>query len=174
MNKVFLVGRLTRDPELRYSANNMPIMRCSIAVNRTMPNQNGEREADFINILAFNNRAETMKKYLSKGSQIAIAGQIRTGSYDAQDGTKRYTTDVLVDEFQFLDSKSSRDVDGGFNQFANPSPAPAPTSAPSTPSSDITPYDFADTPVTSSDTTESDPFKDFGDSIEINDSDLPF
>ncbi len=175
MNKVFLVGRLARDPDLRYSANNTPIMRCAIAVSRTMPNQNGEREADFINILAFNNRAETMKKYLSKGSQIAISGQIRTGSYDAQDGTKRYTTEVLIDEFQFLDSKGARDADGGYNQFAGQTPAQAPVNtSPSTSSSDITPYDFADTSVASNDTTESDPFKDFGDSIEINDSDLPF
>ena len=125
MNKVFLVGRLARDPDLRYSASNTPVMRCAIAVSRSMPNQNGERETDFINILAFNNRAETMKKYLSKGSQIAISGQIRTGSYDAQDGTKRYTTDVLVDEFQFLDSKGSRDVDGGFAQYENQAPTPS-------------------------------------------------
>ena len=173
MNKVFLVGRLARDPDLRYSASNTPVMRCAIAVSRSMPNQNGERETDFINILAFNNRAEVMKKYLSKGSQIAISGQIRTGSYDAQDGTKRYTTDVLVDEFQFLDSKGSRDVDGGFTQYDNQAPAPS-TQATPTASSDITPYDFADTSVSSTDTTESDPFKDFGDSIEINDSDLPF
>ena len=174
MNKVFLVGRLTRDPELRYSANNTAIMRCSIAVNRQMPNQNGEREADFINILAFSNRAETMKKYLSKGSQIAIAGQIRTGSYDAQDGTKRYTTDVLVDEFQFLDSKGARDTDGGFTQYESQTSAPT-IPVTNTQSSDITPYDFADTTTQSSNsTTDTDPFKDFGDSIEINDSDLPF
>ena len=168
MNKVFLVGRLTRDPELRYGANNMAVMRSSLAVDRQFANQNGEREADFINLVAFGNRAETMKKYLVKGSQIAVAGRIQTGSYDAQDGTKRYTTDVVIDEFQFLDSKASRGVDdGGFNN--------APSSNQSTePTSEVTPYDFADTNPT---VEESNPFKDFGDKIEIdtdNDNDLPF
>ena len=168
MNKVFLVGRLTRDPELRYGANNMAVMRSSLAVDRQFANQNGEREADFINLVAFGNRAETMKKYLVKGSQIAVAGRIQTGSYDAQDGTKRYTTDVVIDEFQFLDSKASRGVDdGGFNN--------APSSNQSTePASEVTPYDFADTNPT---VEESNPFKDFGDKIEIdtdNDNDLPF
>ena len=168
MNKVFLVGRLTRDPELRYGANNMAVMRSSLAVDRQFANQNGEREADFINLVAFGNRAETMKKYLVKGSQIAVAGRIQTGSYDAQDGTKRYTTDVVIDEFQFLDSKASRGVDdGGFNN--------APSSNQSTePTSEVTPYDFADSTPT---VEESNPFKDFGDKIEIdtdNDNDLPF
>ena len=73
MNKVFLVGRLTRDPDLRYGASNNAVMRTSIAVDRQFTNQNGEREADFINIVAFGNRAETMKKYLTKGSQIAVS-----------------------------------------------------------------------------------------------------
>ena len=166
MNKVFLVGRLTRDPELRYSASNTAVMRCAIAVDRQGPTQNGERQTDFINILAFGNRAETMKKYLNKGSQIAIAGQIRTGSYDAQDGTKRYTTDVLVDEFQFLDSKSSRGVEGEVSTSSSESAS----------NSDITPYDFADTASAPGIDApeESDPFKDFGDKIEIDDNDLPF
>ena len=160
MNKVFLVGRLARDPDLRYSSNNTPVMRCAIAVNRSMPNQNGEREADFINILAFNNRAETMKKYLVKGSQIAVSGRIQTGSYDAQDGSKRYTTDVVVEEFQFLDSKGSRtQTEDTVSQ------------TPSSSNAEVTPYDFGDTPSANE---ESDPFKDFGDKIEIDDGDLPF
>ena len=171
MNKVFLVGRLTRDPELRYGANNMAVMRSSLAVDRQFANQNGEREADFINIVAFSNRAETMKKYLVKGSQIAVAGRIQTGSYDAQDGTKRYTTDVVVEEFQFLDSKASRGVDDG----GSASSSFAPQTQHSQGGSEVTPYDFADT---SSKEEESNPFKDFGDKIEIDtdgsDDDLPF
>jgi len=156
MNKVFLVGRLTRDPDLRYGASNNAVMRSSIAVDRQFTNQNGEREADFINIVAFGNRAETMKKYLTKGSQIAISGRIQTGSYDGQDGKRVYTTDVVIDEFQFLDSKGSRQ------------------DTVETPSNDsnLTPYDFNDSSSNSSD--EVDPFKDFGDKIEIDDSDLPF
>ena len=161
MNKVFLVGRLTRDPELRYGANNNAVMRTAIAVDRTFANQNGEREADFINITAFGNRAETMKKYLTKGSQIAVSGRIQTGSYDDKDGKKVYTTDVIIDEFQFLDSRSSRNGDsneGSSNE------------------SSVTPYDFSNDNSSSSNNAESDvdPFKDFGDKIEIDDSDLPF
>ena len=158
MNKVFLVGRLTRDFDLRYGANNTAVARTSIAVDRQFSNQNGEREADFINIVAFGNRAETMKKYLTKGSQIAISGRIQTGSYDASDGRKVYTTDVVIDEFQFLDSRASRQMEStGTNVNSN---------------NDVTPYDFAtESPSTN---VETDPFKDFGDKIEIDDSDLPF
>ena len=157
MNKVFLVGRLTRDFDLRYGANNTAVARTSIAVDRQFSNQNGEREADFINIVAFGNRAETMKKYLTKGSQIAISGRIQTGSYDASDGRKVYTTDIVIEEFQFLDSRANRQESTDTNVNSN---------------NDVTPYDFAsESPSTN---VESDPFKDFGDKIEIDDSDLPF
>ena len=165
MNKVFLVGRLTRDPDLRYGASNNAVMRSSLAVDRQFTNQNGEREADFINIVAFGNRAETMKKYLTKGSQIAVSGRIQTGSYDGQDGKRVYTTDVVVEEFQFLDSKGSRQTEGSATSSSNFG------SQASDSASSLTPYDFSDT-TNSSD--ESDPFKDFGDKIEIDDSDLPF
>lgn len=158
MNKVFLVGRLTRDFDLRYGANNTAVARTSIAVDRQFSSQNGEREADFINIVAFGNRAETMKKYLTKGSQIAISGRIQTGSYDASDGRKVYTTDIVIEEFQFLDSKGSRQVENN-NTNVNST-------------NDVTPYDFAT--ESPSNNTETDPFKDFGDKIEIDDSDLPF
>ena len=158
MNKVFLVGRLTRDFDLRYGANNTAVARTSIAIDRQFSNQNGEREADFINIVAFGNRAETMKKYLTKGSQIAISGRIQTGSYDASDGRKVYTTDVVIDEFQFLDSKASRQMESTETNVNS--------------NNDVTPYDFAtESPSTN---VETDPFKDFGDKIEIDDSDLPF
>lgn len=158
MNKVFLVGRLTRDFDLRYGANNTAVARTSIAVDRQFSNQNGEREADFINVVAFGNRAETMKKYLTKGSQIAISGRIQTGSYDASDGRKVYTTDIVIEEFQFLDSKGSRQVENN-NTNVNST-------------NDVTPYDFSN--ESPSNNTETDPFKDFGDKIEIDDSDLPF
>ena len=153
MNKVFLIGRLTRDPELRYTSSNLANMRCSIAVDRTYQREGEERGTDFINIVAFGNRAETMKKYLTKGSQIAVDGRIQTGSYDGQDGKKVYTTDVIVENFQFLDSKGSR-------------PASDEDS-----SSDVTPYDFSNGDATSS---SDDPFADFGAKIEVSDSELPF
>ena len=153
MNKVFLVGRLTRDPELRYTSSNLANMRCSIAVDRQYVRDGEERGTDFINIVAFGNRAETMKKYLTKGSQIAVDGRIQTGSYDGQDGKKVYTTDVIVENFQFLDTKGSRPVSDEDS------------------SSDVTPYDFSNGDATSS---SDDPFADFGAKIEVSDSELPF
>ena len=87
MNKVFLIGRLTKDPELRYTSSNIPVARFTIAVNRTFANQSGEREADFINIVVWRKQAENVKNYIHQGSQVAIDGRIQTGSYDAQDGT---------------------------------------------------------------------------------------
>ena len=107
------------------------------------------------NIVAFGNRAETMKKYLTKGSQIAVSGRIQTGSYDGADGKRVYTTDVVIDEFQFLDSRGS----GNTNSQAT-----------SNNTGDVTPYDFS----AENNEVETDPFKDFGDKIEIDDSDLPF
>ncbi|MBQ8892462.1 MAG: single-stranded DNA-binding protein [Bacilli bacterium] len=164
MNKVFLIGRLTRDPDLRYGSSNNAIMRASLAVDRTFTNQSGEREADFVSIVAFGNRAETMKKYLTKGSQIAVSGRIQTGSYDDKDGKRVYTTDVVIDEFQFLDSRNSRQGD---------MPSQPADSSNSSPESGLTPYDFSET-MDSSNNDDIDPFKDFGDKVEIDDSDLPF
>ena len=155
MNKVFLVGRLTRDPELRYTSSNLANMRCSIAVDRTYQREGEERGTDFINIVAFGNRAETMKKYLTKGSQIAVDGRIQTGSYDGQDGKKVYTTDVIVENFQFLDSKGSRPVSDDSD-------------------SSLTPSDFPDFEGDSSSNNSDDPFADFGAKIEVSDSELPF
>ena len=153
MNKVFLVGRLARDPELRYTSSNLATMRCAIAVDRQFARDGEERGADFINIVAFSNRAETMSKYLTKGSQIAIDGRIQTGSYDGADGKKVYTTDVVVENFQFLDSKGSRNVD---------------IDSSSTPQNN----DFSNSNEETGDS--SDPFADFGAKIEVSDSELPF
>ena len=152
MNKVFLVGRLARDPELRYTSSNLATMRCAIAVDRQFVREGEERGADFINIVAFGNRAETMGKYLTKGSQIAIDGRIQTGSFDGADGKKVYTTDVIVENFQFLDSKGSRNVE-------------------TSDSSEPTTSDFSSDDDT---TSSSDPFADFGAKIEVSDSELPF
>ena len=161
MNKVFLVGRLTRDPELRYTASNLATVRTAIAVDRQFVRDGEERGADFINIVAFGQRAETMKKYLTKGSQIAVDGRIQTGSYDGQDGKKVYTTDVIIDNFQFLDTKASRNLDNAFES--------------NTGSSDnTTPYNFPSEDNGSSGSDGQDPFADFGAKIEVGDSELPF
>jgi len=117
MNKVFLIGRLTRDPELRYTGSNIAVATFSIAVNRPFANQAGEREADFINIVVWRRQAENIKNYLTQGSQVAIDGRIQTRSYDGEDGKKRYVTEVVADNVQFLDSKN-RSENGG-NNFNN-------------------------------------------------------
>ena len=107
MNKVFLIGRLTRDPELRYTGSNIPVATFSIAVNRNYSNQQGEREADFINIVVWRKQAENVKNYLTQGSQVAIDGRIQTRSYDDNNGQKRYVTEVVADNVEFLGSKNS-------------------------------------------------------------------
>ena len=105
MNKVFEIGRLVKDPELRYTVNNVAVCRFTLAVNR--PKQKDkEQEADFISCVAYNKLAENITKYQTKGKLLAIVGRIQTGSYDAQDGSKRYTTDVVVNEAQFLTAKT--------------------------------------------------------------------
>jgi len=125
INRVVLVGRLTRDPELRYTTNNYANLRFTVAVNRQFTNQNGERQADFISCVAWRSQAENMARFLKKGSLIGVEGRIETGSYQAQDGQMRYTTDVIADSVQFLEPRNSQGVGaqpgfGGndnFNQF---------------------------------------------------------
>lgn len=115
MNKVILIGRLTKDPELRFTAGSgMAVSRFTVAVNR----QFKKDETDFINCVAFGKTAETISQYLTKGRQIAVIGSIRTGSYDAQDGTKRYTTDVAVESFEFVGSNGQANNQGSNNADA--------------------------------------------------------
>ena len=158
MNKVFLIGRLTRDPELRYTGSNIPVATFSLAVNRNFTSQSGEREADFINIVVWRKQAENIKNYLTQGSQVAIDGRIQTRTYDGEDGKKRYITEVVADNVEFLGSKGAGNATSsstGGNSF-----------------NDITPSDFSDSMPTTS--VKNDPFSDFGSSIEINDDELPF
>ncbi|MDD4028011.1 MAG: single-stranded DNA-binding protein [Bacilli bacterium] len=117
MNKVFLIGRLTKDPDLRYTSNNIPAASFSIAVNRTFTNQNGVREADFINIVAWRKQAENIKKYISKGSLVAVDGRIQTRNYDDKDGKKVYVTEVVADSVQFLESKGNRMESNGVDEI---------------------------------------------------------
>ena len=107
MNKVILMGRLTRDPEVRYSQGEQPlaIARYSIAVDRRGRNSADGATADFINCVAFGKQGEFAEKYLHKGTKIAIIGRIQTGSYTNKDGVKVYTTDVVVEEHEFAESK---------------------------------------------------------------------
>lgn len=99
MNKVILIGRLTKDPELRYAAGSgTAVCRFTLAVAR----QFKKDETDFINCIAFNKPGEAIAQHLTKGRQLAVVGNIRTGSYDAQDGIKRYTTDVVIESSEFI------------------------------------------------------------------------
>ena len=125
MNKVILMGRLTRDPEVRYSQgeSSLAIARYSLAVDRRFNrnNQDGQT-ADFINCVAFGKSGEFAEKYLKKGTKIAVTGRIQTGSYTNKDGQKVYTTEVVVEDQEFAESKNAQ---GGSNGFSGGSQAPA-------------------------------------------------
>jgi single-strand DNA-binding protein len=165
MNKVILIGRLTRDPEMRTTSSGIANTRFSLAVNRQYQDQNGERGVDYLNCVVWRKQAENVAKYCTKGSQVAVEGRIQTGSYDAQDGTKRYTTDIVCDNVTFLGSKNSEsgnnneynnynnyNSNNGYNNYSNQEMNE------NVPTSDIS----------------EDPFKDFGDEIALSDDDLPF
>ena len=109
MNKAFLIGNLTRDPELRQIANGANVCNFSIAVNRKYTSADGSRQTDFFNIIAWRALAENCAKFLKKGSKVGVVGEIQTRSYEAQDGSKRYVTEINADEVEFL---SPRNADG--------------------------------------------------------------
>ncbi|MGN0472253.1 MAG: single-stranded DNA-binding protein [Lachnospiraceae bacterium] len=116
MNKVILMGRLTRDPEVRYSSgdNSTAIARYSLAVDRRFSRNNEENNTDFINIVAFGKAGEFAEKYFRKGTKVLVTGRIQTGSYTNKDGVKIYTTDVVAEDQEFAESKNSSGNDGGF------------------------------------------------------------
>lgn len=150
MNKVILMGRLTKDPELRYTGNNTPVASFSLAVDRSFQNQNGEREADFINIVIWNKSAENAKKLLTKGTKILVEGRIQTRNYDDKDGKKVYVTEVVANNFEFCESKGARTSDIEYNDNM------------------LTPDIDIETNVSE------DPYIDFGSSIELSDDDVAF
>ena len=105
MNSVNLIGRLTNKPTFGYTNSNIAYARFTIAVNRNFKNASGERQADFINCIAYRKTAELINQYANKGDLLGVEGSIQTGSYTASDGSKRYTTDVIVENIYFLKSK---------------------------------------------------------------------
>lgn len=109
MNKVILIGNLTRDPELNTTPSGVSVCKFSIAVQRRFVNSEGEREADFINIVAWRGLGENCHKYLRKGSKAAVVGNIQTRSYEADDGTKRYVTEIVAEEVEFVGTKKSEE-----------------------------------------------------------------
>jgi single-strand DNA-binding protein len=155
MNKTFLVGHLTKDPDLKYLSNNTAVATFTVAVNRTFANQSGEREADFINIVVWRKQAENVKKYLGKGSLVGIDGRIQTRSYDNQEGKRVYITEVVADNVQFLGPKGQRDNS----------------------SSGVSPQDFGgyENHIPPASTNISDePFADFGETVELSEDDIAF
>ena len=142
MNKVILMGRLTRDPEVRYSAgeNALAIARYTLAVDRRRSRNSGagdDQTADFIGCVAFARAAEFAEKYLHQGTKVVVTGRIQTGSYTNRDGVKVYTTDVVVEEQDFAESKAAASSytggyqqQGGYQSAPEPQAAPAPTNRP--------------------------------------------
>ena len=157
MNNITLLGRLTKDPELRTTPTGRNVCQFSVAVSRNFTNANGEREADFINCVVWDKQAENLVKYQKKGNQIAVEGRIQTRNYDDKDGKKVYVTEILASNISFLDSKGTGAT--GNTSFNN---------LPEPPMVDTSSNNMETVSV------EKDPFEAFGDSIEISDNDLPF
>ncbi len=155
MNRVILIGRLARDPEMRTTPSGVSMTRFTVAVSRPYSASNAQNgnqpQTDFISCIAWRRQAENIAKYCTKGSQVAIEGRIQTGQYDGADGQRRYTTDVVADNTTFLGTRSN----SSSNDYSQPMPN----------------YD-----ETSMETTDvsTDPFKDFGEEIALSDDDLPF
>ncbi len=127
MNKVILMGRLTRDAEIRYSQgeNATAVARFSLAVDRRFNRNGDEQSADFINCVAFGRTAEFLERFGRKGTKFVVEGRIQTGSYTNKDGQRVYTTDVVVEQVEFAESKSSSSNDGGFTPADRPAPSQA-------------------------------------------------
>lgn len=123
MNRVILMGRLTRDPEVRYTQGSEPmaVARYTLAVNRRVRKDDGSQEADFINIVAFRKAGEFAEKYFRQGMRVLVSGRIQTGSYTNKDGQRVYTTDVIVDEQELADSKNSSGRTGDYQPTSTPS-----------------------------------------------------
>lgn len=148
LNRVILVGRLTRDPDLKYTPNGVAVANFNIAVNRPFSNQQGEREADFINGVVWRKQAENLANYMKKGNLIGVDGRLQTRTYEGQDGKTVYVTEVVADSIQFLESKGNGQAQSNQQQQIN----------------------AANREVG----VQSDPFKGHGEPIDISDDSLPF
>ena len=153
MNKVFLIGRLSRDPELRHTTSGMAVCQINVAVSRRT-GAGRDPETDFINVVVWDKQAENVSKYLAKGRQVAVEGRIQTRSYDNNEGKKTYVTEVVANNVEFLGSVSDN------SRQQNIDENPFDTDMPS------------DNIETAS--VDNDPFAAFGEKVEISDNDLPF
>ena len=166
MNKVILIGRLARDPEMRTTPSGVATTSFTIAVQRNYANAQGDREADFISCVAWRKQAENIAKYCSKGSQVAVEGRIQTRNYDAQDGTKRYVTEVIADNVSFLggrstSSESSSYAAYNYNNVSNTNDSMSSNNFGG--SNDIVTTNLSE-----------DPYANMGSEVALSDDDLPF
>ena len=160
INQIVLIGRLTADPNLKYTANGQAVATFTLAVNRNFTNQSGEREADFINCVIWRKPAETLANYARKGTLLGITGRIQTRNYENQQGQRVYVTEVVVENFQLLESKDSNS-----SQNTNA------TSVPNAQTNNYTPNNQNATQTN----LGVNPINDFGaTTIDINDDSLPF
>ncbi|MGV3487742.1 MAG: single-stranded DNA-binding protein [Tuberibacillus sp.] len=160
INRVILVGRLTKDPELRYTPSGVAVANFTLAVNRPFSNQQGEREADFIQIVVWRRQAENVANFVGKGSLVGIDGRLQTRSYDNNEGRRVYITEVVADSVQFLEPKGARgQMPMNNNNFMQQPQAPNRGAN----------QDFGN-PFEQDD----DPFAGDGKPIDISDDDLPF
>ncbi len=153
MNKVFLIGRLSRDPELRHTTSGMAVCQINVAISRRV-GQGKEPETDFINVVVWDKQAENVSKYLAKGRQVAVEGRIQTRSYDNNEGKKTYVTEVVANNVEFLGSASDN------------------TRVSS--QSEENPFDSMPIDEPAGTSIDNDPFASFGEKVEISDNDLPF
>lgn len=152
MNKVVLIGRLSRDPELRHTSNNTPVCQINVAISRPV-SQGHEPETDFINVVVWNKQAENLVKYQKKGNQIAVEGRIQTRNYDNEEGKKVYVTEVLANHVEFIGSNSNKTNDNQTQVQDN--------------KTSYTVEEIDNIPI-------DDPFSNFGQRVEIDESQLPF
>ncbi|MFB4168774.1 single-stranded DNA-binding protein [Virgibacillus sp. JSM 102003] len=155
LNRVVLVGRLTKDPDLRYTPNGVAVANFTIAVNRPFSNQQGNRDADFINCVVWRRQAENLANYMKKGSMIGVDGRLQTRTFEGKDGKTVFVTEVVGDSVQFLETKGSSQSSGqqasGYQQNQNQNQT-------------------NQNPIQN----EEDPFKNNGEPVDISDDDLPF
>ena len=153
MNKVFLIGRLSRDPELRHTTSGTAVCQINVAISRPV-SQGSEPQTDFINVVVWNKQAENVARYLSKGRQIAVEGRIQTRNYDNNEGKRTYVTEVIASNVEFLGSANDNRSTNTMDSFND------------------NPFDVE--PVMETTSVDNDPFASFGESVEISDNDLPF
>ncbi|EAC3654645.1 single-stranded DNA-binding protein [Listeria monocytogenes] len=159
MNRVVLVGRLTKDPDLRYTPAGAAVATFTLAVNRTFTNQQGEREADFINCVVWRKPAENVANFLKKGSMAGVDGRVQTRNYEGNDGKRVYVTEIVAESVQFLESKNNNAEGATLNNYQG--------EANYSNNSKTTPY-RADS------SQKKDSFAGEGKPIDINEDDLPF